>query len=87
MQIENRYRYQSGILEGDILFTVGAAVEDGSYQGAALQQLMSLDTSCRKKFGKLARNAKLELEFKGMPMSILIKSDKTNPVWNISYMP
>ena len=65
-QIENRYKTQSGILEGDILYTAGAAVEDGTYQGASLQQLISLDTSCRKKFGKLVKDADLEQGFKGM---------------------
>ena len=78
LQIENRYKTQSGILEGDILYTVGAAVEDGSYQGAALQQLISLDTSCRKKFGKLVKDADLEQGFKGMP--IFIKEEFRNNV-------
>ena len=66
LQIENRYKTQSGILEGDILYTAGAAVEDGTYQGASLQQLISLDTSCRKKFGKLVKDADLERGFKGL---------------------
>ena len=70
LQIENRYRTQSGILEGDILYTVGGAIEDGAYQGAALQQLISLDTSCRKKFVRLVKDADLEQGFRGTCLCI-----------------
>ena len=65
-QVYNRYITQSGITQGDILYTIGAAVEDGTYQGNTLRNLMTLDTSCRREFKKLAKKAALEHAFNGM---------------------
>ena len=64
-QIYNRYVTQTGIAPGDILYTVGAAVEDGTYQGQTLRDLKTLDTSCRKKFSKLVKEAALGQYFRG----------------------
>ena len=65
-QVYNRYITQSGITQGDILYTIGAAVEDGSYQGETLRNLMTMDTSCRREFKKLVKKAALEHAFNGM---------------------
>ena len=62
-----RYVTQTGIAPGDILYVVGAYLENGSYQGQRLRSnFITLDTSCRKRFGKLMEEAKLEHSFKGM---------------------
>ena len=65
-QVYNRYLTESGITQGDILYTIGAAVEDGSYQGETLRNLMTMDTSCRRNFKELVKKAALEHSFKGM---------------------
>ena len=44
---------------------MGAAVEDGSYQGETLRNLMTLDTSCRRDFKKLVKTTALMHSFNG----------------------
>ena len=62
-----RYMSQTGIAPGDILYVFGASVESGTYNGQRLRSnFITLDTSCRRRFGKLVKEANLEHSFKGM---------------------
>ena len=52
---------------------MGAAVEDGSYQGETLRNLMTLDTSCRRDFKKLVKEVALLQSLNGKLISHLMQ--------------
>ena len=78
-----RYTRQTEIAPGDILYVVGASVESGTYQGRRLRSgFITLDTSCRRRFGKVVKDANLDHSFKGM---FAWKDSKNNNVYILFY--
>ena len=47
-----------------MLYVVGQAIEDGSYEGNAMRAIATLDTSCSRQFRALIRDFAVEESFR-----------------------